>query len=247
MKNLLILSSFVLVFFAITGCGSSNSATPSTQEASTNQSTSSSSEEEAKKKAEEEAKQKEIDAAKKQEEAAKEKAVEEAKAKEAAEFEKYKIATYMTLFVPKLDELNGNGQGAEFPSTATEFIKSKIHLFPATGEKITETKKLVDKNVQFKHLNKNITKYTGAMFSDKGYVVSIEEVEQTEIGTVSVLHVLNDEQNSYQIVYPGELDIFEEDLVEFVGVPTLVSGFENVSGGHTNVVMLVGSYVGKSK
>lgn len=247
MKNLLILSSFVLVLFAISGCGSSNSAKPSTQEVSTNQDTSSSSNEDTKKEAEDEAKQKEIDAAKKKEEEAKAKALEEAKAKEAAEFEKYKVATYMKLFVPKLDELNGNGEGAEFPSTATEFIKSKIDLFPATGEKIAETKKLVDKNVQFKHLNKNISKYTSAMFSDKGYVVSIEEVEQTEIGTISILHVLNDEQNSYQIVYPGELEIFEEDMVEFVGIPTLVSGFDNVSGGHTNVVMIVGSYIGKSK
>lgn len=62
-----------------------------------------------------------------------------------------------------------------------------------------------------------------------------------------MLHVVNDHEDSYEIVYTGTLDIFEEDNVEFVGVPTILSGFENVSGGYTNTIMIAGSYVGKIK
>lgn len=237
MKKLLVLSSIILVFSIITGCGSSGSVDSSAQPSSTNQTSTATSEDDAKKKAEEEAKKKE--------EEAKAKAEEEANAKEAAELEKYKTATYLSLFIPKLDEINGNEAGVAFPTETVELMKSKIDLFPATGEKVKELKQLVDKNVEYKHLSKNITKYTGTMFSDEGYVISIEEVDQTDIGSVSVLHVMNDDQNSYQIVYPGSLDIFEEDYVEFVGVPTIMSGFDNVSGGYTNIAMIVGSYVGK--
>ncbi|WP_253901898.1 hypothetical protein [Brevibacillus sp. HB1.3] len=84
------------------------------------------------------------------------------------------------------------------------------------------------------------------MIQDKGTVLSIEEGVIPEIGTISVLHVDNDEEDSYQVVYLGALDIYEDDTVEFVGVPTLLSGFDNVSGGYTNSIIIAGSYVRKS-
>lgn len=239
MKKPIVITSILLAFSLLTGCGASSSVETSATPSATNQATTSNAEEEAKKKAEEEAKKKE--------EEAKAKADAEAKAKEAAEFEKYKVANYLSLFIPKLDEINGNGAGAVFPAEALDLMKNKIDLFPATGDKTKETKQLVDKNIQFKHLSKNISKYTGTMYSDKGYVVSIEEVDQTDIGSVSVLHIMNDEENSYQVVYPGSLDIFEQDFVEFVGIPTMMSGFENVSGGYTNIAVIVGSYVSKTE
>ncbi|MFS0556069.1 hypothetical protein [Brevibacillus sp. 179-C9.3 HS] len=166
--------------------------------------------------------------------------------KAAAESEKTSVIPYISMATLELHELNGFEAGEEFPLQANEFLIKHAHLFPATGDKVKEAKQLVDPNVQPKHINKNISKYYASMIQDKGTVLSIEEEEQTEIGTVSILHVINDEEDSYQILYPGSLDIYEDDTVEFVGVPTLLSGFENISGGYTNTIIIAGSYVGKS-
>ncbi|CAI8769697.1 Lipoprotein [Brevibacillus sp. IT-7CA2] len=155
-------------------------------------------------------------------------------------------ATYLSLAVLALHEVNGFEAGEEFPPESKAFLAKHAHLFPATGDKVKEAQQLVDQNVQPKHINKNISKYHASMIQDKGTVLSIEEEEIPEIGTFSVLHVVNDEEDSYQVVYLGALDIYEDDTVEFVGVPTLLSGFDNVSGGYTNSIIIAGSYVGKS-
>ncbi|TQK75320.1 hypothetical protein FB479_101935 [Brevibacillus sp. AG162] len=163
-----------------------------------------------------------------------------------AESENNHIATYLSMAVLALHEANGFEAGEEFPPESKAFLAKHAHLFPATGDKVKEAQQLVDQNVQPKHINKNISKYHATMIQDKGTVLSIEEEEIPEVGTISVLHVVNDEEDSYQVVYLGALDIYEDDTVEFVGVPTLLSGFDNVSGGYTNSIIMAGSYVGKS-
>jgi hypothetical protein len=163
-----------------------------------------------------------------------------------AESENNHVATYLTMAVLALHEANGFEAGEEFPPESKAFLAKYAHLFPATGDKVKEAQQLVDQNVQPKHINKNIAKYHASMIQDKGTVLSIEEEELQEMGTISVLHVVNDEEDSYQVVYLGALDIYEDDTVEFVGVPTLLSGFDNVSGGYTNSIIIAGSYVGKS-
>ncbi|MGG4442160.1 hypothetical protein [Brevibacillus fortis] len=164
----------------------------------------------------------------------------------AAESENTKVATYLSMAALALHEVNGFEEGEEFPPESKAFLTKHAHLFPATGDKVKEALQFVDPNVQPKHINKNISKYHAAMIQDKGTVLSIEEEEIPEIGTISVLHVVNDAEDSYQIVYLGALDVYEDDTVEFVGVPTLLSGFDNVSGGYTNSIIIAGSYVGKS-
>lgn len=156
------------------------------------------------------------------------------------------VATYFSMAIPVLHKVNGFEAGTEFPPESKAFLAKHAHLFPATGEKVKEAQQLVDQNVQPKHINKNISKYHATMIQDKGTVMSIEEEEIPEMGTLSVLHVDNDEDDSYQVVYLGALDIYEDDTVEFVGVPTLLSGFDNVSGGYTNSIIIAGSYVRKS-
>ncbi|MBH0330377.1 hypothetical protein ABH14_11325 [Brevibacillus brevis] len=156
------------------------------------------------------------------------------------------VATYLSMAVLVLHKVNGFEAGAEFPPESKAFLEKHAHLFPATGEKVKEAQQLVDQNVQPRHINKNISKYHATMIQDKGSVMSIEEEEIPEMGTLSVLHVDNDEDDSYQVVYLGALDIYEDDTIEFVGVPTLLSGFDNVSGGYTNSIIIAGSYVRKS-
>ncbi|MFC8688443.1 hypothetical protein [Brevibacillus porteri] len=164
----------------------------------------------------------------------------------AAESEENNVATYLSMAVLALHEGNGFEDGEEFPPESKAFLAKHAHLFPAIGDKVKEAQQLVDQNVQPKHINKNISKYHAAMIQDRGTVLSIEEEEIPEVGTISVLHVVNDEEDSYQIVYLGTLDVYEDDTVEFLGVPTLLSGFDNVSGGYTNSIIIAGSYVGKS-
>ncbi|MFD2670629.1 hypothetical protein [Marinicrinis sediminis] len=51
------------------------------------------------------------------------------------------------------------------------------------------------------------------------------------------------EEENYEIIYVSSTEIFEGDAISFIGVPTIHSGFDNVGGGFTNSIIVVGSYV----
>ena len=50
--------------------------------------------------------------------------------------------------------------------------------------------------------------------------------------------------NYYYILYDGVLpDVYDGTPVSFVGLPVASSGYDNVGGGTTNVIVLIGSSV----
>ena len=136
---------------------------------------------------------------------------------------------------------------AELSQESYDFIVANYSLFPATtDETIAEAKGKVDTSVTIKHLNKNPQPYFQTMTSFQGSVVSIEETPLENGEVVAVIHVLDDEWNSYQVLmYKSTGDILEEDSVQFWGVPVGASSFENVSGGATNVQNFFGSHIEK--
>jgi len=154
-----------------------------------------------------------------------------------------KYAEYMKLITPSITDKN-----LELSSTSYEFIKKNHKLFPAfkTAE-INQAKQMEDASIGVKLLNKNVEPYLEKMLSFEGSVISIEETSVPDSDdTMSVVHVMDDEMNSYQVVlFKSSGDILEEDQVQFWGAPIGGSSFENVSGGTTNVQVFMGSHIEK--
>ncbi|MDG0809280.1 hypothetical protein [Cohnella rhizosphaerae] len=128
-----------------------------------------------------------------------------------------------------------------------DFVVKNYKLFPAkTTEDIGAAKKMVDASISSKLINKNAAPYLDKMVSFSGVVISIEETQLDADNTLAIAHVLDEDEQSYQVmIYKSTGDILEDDSVQFWGVPIGASGFENVSGGYTNAIFVLGSHIEK--
>ncbi|ETI67049.1 hypothetical protein [Neobacillus vireti] len=155
------------------------------------------------------------------------------------------------------DELYAYGLSEDLPLITDDFLKLeqvsydfivKNHtLFPSKTDKdVQKVKQMTDDSINYKLLNKNATPYFEKVASFEGDVVTVEEKNLDNNEVVSVLHIIDDEENNYQILmYKSTGDILEEDRVRFWGLPLGGSSFENVSGGSTNVQVFFGATVEK--
>lgn len=135
----------------------------------------------------------------------------------------------------------------EVSQESYDYIVKNHTLFPANSkDEIAEAKKKTDSSISYKHLNKNAQPYYKKITTFQGTVVSVEENPLDDGTTISLVHVMDDDFNSYQVIlYKSTGDILEEDTVRFWGVPVGASSFENVSGGTTNVQNFLGSHIEK--
>lgn len=77
---------------------------------------------------------------------------------------------------------------------------------------------MVNNEITINHLNKNVTLYYNEMLSYEGEVVSINEQEYDNGETISLIHVTDDNHDSYEVLlYKNAVDFFEEDWVRFWG------------------------------
>ncbi|BAU26826.1 hypothetical protein DFP93_111101 [Aneurinibacillus soli] len=226
MKKIALLTGLAALSLTLTACGS-DTPSSSTTTASNQTATKPDTSEEDKKKAEEEAKQK---------------AADEAKQKELAE--KVKYAELTKTGFPNMTE-----NKPELPQQTYDFIVANNKLFPAkTTADIQKLKGMADKTITAKHLNKNAAPYFNKVATFAGQVVNVEEAPIDGGDTVSILHVVDNNMQSYQVLMlKSSGDILQEDTVRFWGVPAGGSSFSNVSGGTTNVQLFVGGHVEKQK
>jgi hypothetical protein len=160
----------------------------------------------------------------------------------AANSDQKTIADVMSAFVPTITENDG-----EMSETTYNYIAGHSDLFPAvTAESKNKAKSLVDASVTSRHISKSITPYLDKLVQVKGDVVEIEE-ENTEFGPIAIIHVRDENDNSYVGLYMGSTgDILENDHVLIRGVPTTLFSFPNVSGGSTNAIFLSVSTIQKN-
>lgn len=164
---------------------------------------------------------------------------------ETAEPEVLEEALYAEAFTEDVKILSDDQ--LELTQESYDFIVANHSLFPAkTDQAIADVKGKVDSSITAKVLNKNAQPYFQKITSFQGTVISIEETGLDNGDTVAIVHVMDDELNSYQVLqYKSTGDILEEDNVQFWGVPVGGSSFENVSGGSTNVQNFLGSHIEK--
>ncbi|KNF09478.1 hypothetical protein CLPU_3c02580 [Gottschalkia purinilytica] len=132
----------------------------------------------------------------------------------------------------------------ELSDDSSKFIEDNNNLFPTNNKE--EVSKLVDNSITYKHINKNIKQYYKSIIKFEGYVIDVQEEEIEEGNKATILHVADDNMQSYEILYLGELkDIFKEDKISVIGLPLGIGGFENTDGGYTNTIVIAGSYIEK--
>ncbi|WP_157076628.1 hypothetical protein [Sutcliffiella cohnii] len=156
-------------------------------------------------------------------------------------------ANFFSLYIPLLDEENGNSPGQDIPNDTYEFLLENEELFPVSSSNLSKAIDMVNEDIEYRNLSKTLNRYTTTMYYDSGYVIDIYEEFIPELDSYFThLYISNDYDEVYEVLYLGSLDdIFYEDYVEFIGVPTIHSGFDNVSGGYTNVIVVIGSHVEK--
>lgn len=158
-----------------------------------------------------------------------------------ADFDKIKYAEHAKASIPEIAD------GLELEQKTYDFLVTNNKLFPAlTAEDISAAKALTDKTISNKLLNKNVGPYLDKMAAFEGTVISVEETNLDDGTTLAILHVMDDNDQSYQVlIYKSTGDILEEDYVQFWGVPVGTTSFENVSGGFTNALFFIGAHVEK--
>lgn len=132
------------------------------------------------------------------------------------------------------------------PDTAKEFIDAHEALFPCESEEAKgEAFSLTNEEVTRKQLVKNATPYTGELFTANNLEI-VQIFEEPVWGyTLSWILAQDSDYQAYDIYYLGSVDVYEGDKINIRALPLGNSGFDNVSGGTTNVVVCAGSIVEK--
>ena len=127
---------------------------------------------------------------------------------------------------------------------AKNFLKENGNLFPTQNYSDIDLS-LIDTNIDYKQISKNQDNYGDKLIElNNAYVLSIYETVGDNNEYVTEIHVLDENENSYYIIYFGQLeDVYQESIIKVIGLPLGNTSFSNVSGGTTLAVALAGSYI----
>lgn len=124
---------------------------------------------------------------------------------------------------------------------AKTFINEHENLFPVNQGSESDANAFIDNTVTYAHLSKNISKYGSSLMSISGYVIDIQEAED---GSMSYVHILDIEGNSYILYYLGVLDnVFEETEVSACILPLSMITFQNMNAQYTEAVACAACFV----
>ncbi len=127
------------------------------------------------------------------------------------------------------------------PEKAIAFMNEHPNFFPGKSEIKGQISDYVNEEVTFAHLCKNAKKYSDKLISISGTVVDIEESDD---GSITYIHILDYDNNSYTLYYLGTLDdIFEDSLVYGYALPFDVVTFENQNAQYTEAVVGAACYI----
>lgn len=129
------------------------------------------------------------------------------------------------------------------PDKAIEFINQHKDFFPGKSEIKGAISDYVNEEVTYAHLSKSITKYSDKLVSVYGYVIDIQESED---GSLTYLHIVDYDDNNYTLYYLGALDdILKGTEVHGYALPFAMTTFENLSAQYTESVTGAACYIEK--
>lgn len=154
------------------------------------------------------------------------------------------------LFQPNTPELFNSISDIATPSfsISTEnvnFMQEHLNLFPAaTDADLTEAQNYVKADLTYPMMTKTLDGLEGALYSyTPAHAI---QVFQEDIYGHTITYILcgDEDGNYYSIFYDGVLqDVYDGVYISFTGLPVSPSGFENVGGGTTNVIVIIASSV----
>lgn len=123
------------------------------------------------------------------------------------------------------------------------FIKEHPDFFPGSENIEGAISDFVDEEITYAHLTKSMSKYGDKLISIYGEVIDIEE---SEGGEITYIHILDYDGNSYVLYYLGTLDnVLEETYVYAYALPFAITSFENMEATYTEAVIGAACYVGE--
>lgn len=129
---------------------------------------------------------------------------------------------------------------------AIQFLTDHDDFFPLDiegGAEITE--ETIDYSIEARHISKNEEKYGDKlMMLPPAQVRQIKEIPVDDNHYLTTLNIYDYDGQQYYVIYKGELeDIFDDDVVNVIGLPLGFSHFDNTAGGQTLVVVLAGCQI----
>ena len=167
------------------------------------------------------------------------------------EVELYQSGTFINgLFQPNTPELFNSISDLTSPSFSISvenlnFMQEHLNLFPATTDTdLAEAQNYVKTDLTYPMMTKTLDGLEGNLFSyTSAYAI---QVFQEDIYGHTITYILcgDEDGNYYSIFYDGVLpDVYDGVYISFTGLPVSPSGFENVGGGTTNVIVMIASSV----
>ena len=127
------------------------------------------------------------------------------------------------------------------PEKSINFIKEHSNFFPGNESIQGAISDFVDEEITYAHLAKSMSKYGDKLIWVGGDVIDIEESEDGELTTV---HVVDYDWNSYILYFLGTLDnVFEDTYISAYALPVAIITFENMGGSYTEAVVGAACYV----
>ena len=124
-------------------------------------------------------------------------------------------------------------------------MQEHLNLFPAvTDSDITEAQTYVKTDLTYPMMTKTLDGLEGVLFYCNP-AQALQVFQEDIYGhTITYIFCGDENNNYYSIFYDGVLpDVYDGVYISFTGLPVSSSGFENVGGGTTNVIVMIASSV----
>lgn len=125
------------------------------------------------------------------------------------------------------------------------FIDENADLFPAsTDVAVQEISGLINSDLTYPMMTKTLDGLEKQLYQCNYGLATQVFQESMYSHTFTTIIARDEDYNYYYIFYDGILpDVYDNTSIAFSGLPVSASGFDNVGGGITNVIVLIGTTV----
>lgn len=150
-------------------------------------------------------------------------------------------------FKPTLRETYDNigwfAQFGEFsvPDKVLDYIDDNQNMFPTTAKETVEAQPL--QGFSIKQFNKTRKQDEIGLVKLNLQAIQVFEDEIFDEKKLTSILAMDNEENYYAFYYLDSVEVYDDDYFTAYAIPCDTSSFDNVSGGTTNVVVLLTNYI----
>ena len=130
----------------------------------------------------------------------------------------------------------------DLPDSVVSYIDAHPEFFPQADRPDAEAAVLRD--FEYRQFTKTRKQDTIGLIKLELYAAQVYEDEFEDLNdTVTYLLAADADENLYTLYYLDSAEIYDGDVFTVYALPVATTSYENVSGGTTNAVVLIGSYL----